>query len=756
MIQHQADCYTVKINELRGTVESLQIYGKEYVGKQPVPIFQLQLRDEDCMESVAINTFDGHLSGNEKNGNSYRLTYDHFPIKGLRLHVLVTLDTVITWDLEIENNDWYYVEWVDFPQIAVPNDVKRGNGYSKMVWDFQCQHTQRQWCQNRRQINGQETNFDYASIPSLYQTYKAYFHMAVAVEPRDLIQYRDLIVSQFNELTTENRMKPTNIHPKEHVYAWTGTDQIVAFARQHGMRVRGHGLVYEKVMPQWFFRDEKGNRASKELVMERLEQHVKTIVSRYKGQIYCYDVVNEVFGHEDWDTRDLTAICGIGFVPLVYQWAHEADPDAILILNDNYHDIPKKRMNIYRYVKRWKEDGAPIHGIGFQDHLFLDTSLEAVEETLALFSTIPDFKIYVTELDLNAYPFEDFTSCYPDYMVDEILELCAKKYAALFDIYRKYAAHIETIGFWNVCDKRSWLDEYYVCGRKHFALPFDENGEPKASFWRIVDLVQKLPRWTKGTQIPPIRNNHYTIDPDTNILTVKGTNQGEYYGSVKAELYSDFGRQELLYSAVQEAAGGYAFSIPIDTEEQYDGRTSPDYILSVTEQNGEVKTDRFTYYSKKQQEQYYTITDQLTDFTKTYSVRNCVLESHPEKYDGNAGGVKPQWFWGNGTFGPGQLLYRIPDGFLMERFEMDMYTENSRFYCVSVSSDGKTYYEATVKWAPVPTASGKQRFCGTVTAFPSDTKYIEIDLSAGFSDYWRAYEGYLAAVRLYTKRGSVK
>lgn len=579
------------------------------------------------------------------------------------------------------------------------------------------------------------------------KVHEDYFRVAVAIEPRDIIYYKDLILSQFNELTTENRLKPTNIHPQEDVYSWAGTDQIVEFANKHNIPLRGHGLVYEKVMPQWFYLDENGSRASKELVMDRLEKHIKTIVGRYKGKIQCYDVVNEIFGHEDWDTRELTDICGIEFVPLAYKWAHEADPDAILILNDNFHDIPKKRQNIFNYVKKMIDDGVPIHGVGFQDHLFMDTSLGAVEETLKLFSTIPNLKIYITELDLNVYNFEDYTSIFPDYMKEEIMELAARKYASLFDLYRKYSHHVETVGFWNVCDAREWLDEFYVKGRRHYALPFDTKGEPRKSFWGIVDIGKNLPRWEGGTKVPKIRNNNFKID-ENGIMTIKGEDTFVGHGTVKAELFSNFGKKVLCQSETKCVFRDYEFKFDMNMDMGYDGNTSPDYILEITLNSGEIKRDSFTYYTSSQRQNYYTITDVFEDFQKVYREEFCDI-----KQDKNGKNyVMPKWFWGNGTFGPGIVIYDIPKEFCLEQLQINATTEESKCYNIYWSKDDKTYEPLEMEWSISSDDEKNQTICGISKNLNDEIRFIKIDVSNNFSTYWREYESKLKNVNIYTKR----
>lgn len=741
MIKQQTKRYRIEIDEERGCVKSLCVNGTEYIGRHPEAFFQIQIRDENLMTSIVADTFSGKLIKCEKKGREYCLTYGEFSFPELEVEVYITLNDSVTWDISVKENEGYYVEWIDFPRAAIPNDLRSKSGFSQVQWTFN--NAKPKTGELHVQIDGQQTNFDYTSIPSFKEKYKDYFHVATAVEPRDLIHYKDLIVTQFNELTTENRLKPVNIQPKEGVFSWTGADRIVEFAEKHNMRVRGHGLAYEKIFPDWFFKNEDGSQASKERVMERLETHIKTIVARYKGRIHSYDVVNEVFGHVDWDTRDITRICGIGFVPLVYKWVHEVDPDAILILNDNYHEIPQKRENIFKWVKKWREEGAPIHGVGFQDHLFLDTPIEAVEETLKLFSSIPDLKLYVTELDIAAYGFGDTTSRYPEYMTDEVKELVAKKYGALFDVYRKYSDHIETIGFWNVCSKRTWLDEYYVKGRKHYPLPFGYEGEPTEAFYSMIDFDKKLPRWTKNTKLPIIRNNDYVVDGDSDTITVRGNNIHDLYETIDIKLFSDFGEKKLICAFTDDIGSEYEYKMSLTDQVSYNGSTSPDYVLEVTGDDGIVKRDYFTYYTKEWERKYYTITDNFRDFSKVCRYENCVLTEN---------GVMPLWFWGNGTFGPSAIIYNVPEEFNLKNFELLMSASKDMFYDIFVSEDDETYDKAEVKWALADKKGAEEHYSGKITKLSEKIRYIKIDLSTGFPDYWCEYKARLKYVKLTTER----
>ncbi len=143
-------------------------------------------------------------------------------------------------------------------------------------------------CSNTNHLNKNENK-------GLKDYYKNYFPIGVAVSVQSLNdpETKKLILQQFNSLTPENAMKMGPIHPKENYYNWKDADSIVAFAQRYHLRVRGHNLCWHEQTPSWFFTDSSGKLVSKEVLLQRLKDHITTVVNRYKGKIYAWDVVNE-------------------------------------------------------------------------------------------------------------------------------------------------------------------------------------------------------------------------------------------------------------------------------------------------------------------------------------------------------------------------------------------------------------------------------------------------------------------------------
>ena len=330
----------------------------------------------------------------------------------------------------------------------------------------------------------------------LKDIYSKYFTIGVAVEPHELKnpQEASLVIKHYASLTAENAMKPENIQPKENVFTWKNADSIVAFAERHKLKMRGHVLAWHSQTPLWFFKDEKGNSVSKEVLLNRLRKHIAETVSRYKGRVYAWDVVNEVISDkadEYMRPSPWFQICGEEFIEKAFIWAHEADPDALLFYND-YNEINEvKRQKILRLIHSLKAKNIPIHGIGLQGHWALNEPTEdQLERTLSDFSKT-GLQLQVTELDMSVYPKEhsarqwkasDADTVYTD--AKEVKQ--AEIYGMWFRLFRKYRKHISAVTFWNISDKASWLDNFPVKNRKDHPLLFDKNLQPKAAYWEVT------------------------------------------------------------------------------------------------------------------------------------------------------------------------------------------------------------------------------------------------------------------------------
>ena len=318
--------------------------------------------------------------------------------------------------------------------------------------------------------------------------YNDYFLIGVAVSPRNLEgDEAELIKKNFNSLTPENVMKPALIHPEENRYYWDDADKIVDFAEANGLKVRGHTLCWHSQTGQWMFVDDEGNPASKELALQRLEDHIKTVVSHYKGRIYAWDVLNEVITDSDtakspYRMTPWLRLIGEEYIPKIYQWAHEADPDAILVYNDYNTEKPGKRDRIYNMVKGLLDAGVPINAIGMQRHDEIgNPTEEMLRATIEKFSSL-GLELQVTELDVSIYA--DRNDTIDVGFTPEREQKQIDLYKMEFDVFREYKDNITGVTFWNVSDRGSWRDRRGP--GKAYPLLFDENLQPKKAFWEVV------------------------------------------------------------------------------------------------------------------------------------------------------------------------------------------------------------------------------------------------------------------------------
>ena len=328
-------------------------------------------------------------------------------------------------------------------------------------------------------------------------------------------QEHKIISKEFNTITAENCMKPLFLLDQNGNYNFKESDKFVDYALENNLTIVGHTLVWKNSAPEWFFKDEKGNTISREILILRLKDYIKTVVSRYKGKISYWDVVNEavdVFKSED--NKSYAAlkpspwydIIGEDYIKIAFEAAHDADPDCKLIYNDYNMYQSEKTDFIIDMVNNLKSEGVPIHAIGSQGHMFLNhPSLDKVEYWLRKISDA-NIPLHITELDVSVLPnawkhrgasvedrfdlAQEFNP-YPNYIPSSKLKQQAKRYKSLFKLFLKYSHTIERVTFWGVWDGNSWRNYLPMKGRTDYPLLFDRSFKPKPAYFMLRDLVRK-------------------------------------------------------------------------------------------------------------------------------------------------------------------------------------------------------------------------------------------------------------------------
>lgn len=316
-----------------------------------------------------------------------------------------------------------------------------------------------------------------------------------------------LLERHFSCVTPENCMKMEVVQPAEGHFDFAQADAIVDFAEARGLKVCGHTLVWAKDdrTPAWVFRD--GDKpANRELVLARMRNHIKTVVSRYRGRIAAWDVVNEALddGSHHLRPSGWEKVSGIDFIEEAFRCAHECDPGAMLIYNDYDTERPEKRRKLVHLIGDLQGRGVPIHAIGIQGHWEVGrVPFEAIDEQ---FTTIRNtsLRAVISELDLSVVPRSKWwadggahrdelakTDPYASGCSESLVNQQADEYRRLFGMFRRHADTISRITFWNLHDGQSWLNKF-PWTRTDYPLLFDRQCEPKPAFYAILkEMAEK-------------------------------------------------------------------------------------------------------------------------------------------------------------------------------------------------------------------------------------------------------------------------
>lgn len=341
--------------------------------------------------------------------------------------------------------------------------------------------------------------------PALKDIFGDKFLVGVAVNVRQSSEVDTasvkIIKKHFNSIVAEDCMKSANIHPEEDRYNFEQADQFVKFGQENNMAIIGHCLIWHSQLAPWFCVDQKGNNVSAEVLKQRMKDHITTIVTRYKGKIKGWDVVNEAI-EEDGSYRKTKfyEILGEEYIPLAFQYAHEADPDAELYYNDYGMNVPGRRDAVVKLVNSLKAKGLRIDAIGMQGHMGMDyPTIEDFEASMLAFAGT-GVKVMITEWDMSALPtvkrsanisdtvtFRKAMNPYPEALPDSVSAVWNARMKAFFNLFLKHADIVERVTAWGVSDGDSWKNNFPVRGRKEYPLLFDRNYEMKPFLKELIN-----------------------------------------------------------------------------------------------------------------------------------------------------------------------------------------------------------------------------------------------------------------------------
>ena len=348
-----------------------------------------------------------------------------------------------------------------------------------------------------------------ASVTALKTVYKNDFVVGAALNQGQAMGHdpraEAILAQHFSTISPENLLKWGSVHPQPTTYNFAPADAYVALGEKYGQFVVGHTLVWHQQTPNWVFEDGQGSPASKELLLQRMQEHITAVAGRYKGRINGWDVVNEAL-NDDGTLRQSKwyQIAGEDFLIKAFETARAVDPEAELYYNDYNMWKPAKRDGAIELVKRLKARGLKVTGIGMQGHWGLvNPSIQQIEESIVKLSA--HGRVMITELDIDVLPnpsnrqgadidatfeFDQKYNLYTTGLPDEVQQQLAARYAEIFALFRKHQDKISRVTFWGVTDADSWLNDWPIKGRTSYPLVFDRNYAPKPALEAILQAGQ--------------------------------------------------------------------------------------------------------------------------------------------------------------------------------------------------------------------------------------------------------------------------
>jgi endo-1,4-beta-xylanase len=286
-------------------------------------------------------------------------------------------------------------------------------------------------------------------------------------------------------------------------------DKYVDFGVKNRMFVIGHTLVWHSQTPDWVFQGEGTKAITRDLLLQRMRDHIFTLMGRYKGRVKGWDVVNEALD-EDGSLRDSPwhRIIGDDFIQKAFEFAHAADPDAELYYNDYGLENATKRAGAVELIKKLQAQRIKITSVGLQGHYNLNTpTLQEVDDTISAFQKL-GVNVMVTELDINVLPFPGGSlsadiseryatrgglNPYTNGLPDTVQRQLAQRYADFFSVFLKHADSLTRVTLWGVTDENSWLNDWPVPGRTNYPLLFDRAGKPKPALMAVIKAAAVRP-----------------------------------------------------------------------------------------------------------------------------------------------------------------------------------------------------------------------------------------------------------------------
>ena len=332
---------------------------------------------------------------------------------------------------------------------------------------------------------------------TLSAAYKSSFPIGAAVVSSRLDHPREgeILKNHFSSVTAEFEMKWDQLQPGKEVFNFAPADQIIAFAEANDMTVRGHTFVWHSGNPDWLFNTSGagGGAPTRTELLELLDDHIRTVMTRYQGKIACWDVVNEALSDEFGQIyrvqdNNWLSIIGPDYVKEVFKIARKAandiDPGVKLYYNDYNLEFPDKLQKAVDLVNALNNEEILVDGIGLQSHLCTQNpGLGGIERAITTFSEM-GLQVQITELDISVYTDRSPSLPYTSKMAADH----ADWYAQIFKLLYQNRNAISGVTLWGISDPNSWLNQ--EVSLPDAPLLFDADYNPKSAFYKVLEIAR--------------------------------------------------------------------------------------------------------------------------------------------------------------------------------------------------------------------------------------------------------------------------
>ena len=310
------------------------------------------------------------------------------------------------------------------------------------------------------------------------------FAVGMAVQVNRLNgQHQEILLREYDQVTSEYEMKMNIMYPSEGNLDFTRSDATVNWAVENGLDVHGHALIWHNATPTWVEEFSGTDQEFETMV----EDYIKTTVTRYKGKVKSWDVVNEAFEDVGGVLRNsvFRQKMGDDYIEKCYRWTREADPDVLIFYNDyNMVTHPVKRRAALNMVKDFLDRGVPIDGFGYQMHISHNNPSKEAIESAAKEVTDLGLLLHFSELDVRANPANDLVALTTQRAISQ-----QNKVREVVEVYNAIPMESKFgITIWGMKDDETWLLDFW--GHPDWPLLYNADFSPKRAHTGFLEGLE--------------------------------------------------------------------------------------------------------------------------------------------------------------------------------------------------------------------------------------------------------------------------